>query len=621
MWHDQQYLYLDARVELTDAFNPSVFTSRDQWPNADYLRLQLITDLKNYYSYCYYFFPLGNLYDAVRSSDLSLDKNWNSTYNYRSQISEDFWEISAKIPFSDLRINGVAPYHWKMIITCYEKNTANSYSIPCVNSSMGKNYFREALDLTITETVTQSRNFYLRPYLLGMYDNIERELQLDQDNLGIDFSLKPDYSSNFKFSYNPDFSDVPPDDEIDIYYSRYAPTYPENRYFFVEDFNVFGLDYDSFYTRHISNPHYGVKFTSSKPTYNCGILMVKDRSDKGGSGDYYNLITYRPVSEYYRMNFAFFNRMNKHYHNDIISFAPAFEFIKNNTIWADLQHSWLKNDSVSNNGFFVQTGYSYRAADFCLAAQFEQMSKNFARDMGNIYEDDYYGWHLESWQKYKTNKGILRDWSWELWVSEELDNRSNALLERIFQFSIEQNFLKNITVKADFKYVREFYKTSYYNKYSQSLLLGCEFFCWLNTEMRVTRLRNLIRQEQKTESGWSHYLGLSGNLGQHFSYSISAENIDYPELDQLPQLDPDYQLLNCDVSVSLSNNFTINGGWRYDNYEYYDYSVYDGYYLNIGCKPTLYWDIYLGFKYSANQIKDSFSRNYEYFYLKVSYKI
>ena len=95
------------------------------------------------------------------------------------------------------------------------------------------------------------------------YNSLNGDFLFDENDLGFDLSFRPNYATNVKFSFNPDYSDVPLDDESDIYNLKYTPTLLENRYFFIEDFNAFGIDNTMFYSRNILQPQYALKITGN----------------------------------------------------------------------------------------------------------------------------------------------------------------------------------------------------------------------------------------------------------------------------------------------------------------------------------------------------------------------
>ena len=132
-------------------------------------------------------------------------------------------------------------------------------------------------------------------------------------------------------------SDIPMDTEQDIYNMRFAPTYQENRYFFIEDLDVFGVggNNDSgekvFYSRHIMQPRYAFKITGNAKHYSYGFLSALDKkvttnAEVTNPDDLCNMIAYKQKGENLNTQFTLLNRMNNDYHNEVLHISPDWEF-------------------------------------------------------------------------------------------------------------------------------------------------------------------------------------------------------------------------------------------------------------------------------------------------------
>ncbi|MBN1948868.1 MAG: hypothetical protein JW784_03920, partial [Candidatus Cloacimonetes bacterium] len=396
-WYDRKKIYFLWEMADQEGFSPGRFTPEDKWPDADYIRIQLITDVKSYHSYSFYAFPLGNRYDGIRRPDHSFDKNWDSSYQYQANLSPKSWSVLMEIPFKDLRFLGTAPYSWKLILSRYIKAADRTYSSPFVITRMGQDYFRRAATIVLDQEISRSLNLFFRPYLIFNYDLEADKQEFDVDNLGIDISANPGYSTRIKASINPDFSDVPLDDELDIYNSRYAPVLEENRYFFIEDLNVFGIDNNIFYSRHINQPQYALKFTSNSHHFSFGFLSTRDRSSNFSHDDLYNIISFKPSSQKSSLQITLLNRMNidlKKYHNEVLHLAPQIEIGRYTYLWSEFNLSYKDLDSQQTTGYYGKIGLSKYLKDFYFTLSAQQMSRDYAMDMGRIYEDDFYGWNI-----------------------------------------------------------------------------------------------------------------------------------------------------------------------------------------------------------------------------------
>ncbi len=616
IWHDQDNLYLKIKSDQGHSLQPGRYTADDVWPQSDFIRIQIITDVKNYYSYCYYFFPLGNKYDGVRDSRFKIDKNWDSSYSYKSEFINGDWVVSASIPFKDLRFFPHPPYNWKIIITRYLKETNEHFSFPGVHTKMGNDYFRKAADLIINREIRKSQSFFVRPYIIGSYDSSRDNWEFDENNMGIDFSYYPDFSSKFNISINPDFTDVPIDDEIDIYNLKYTPAYAENRFFFIEDFNAFGLDYDTFYSRHIKQPLYALKITRNTPELSWGLLSIKDKNLDSGQ-DYFNIISVNPTGKYYRLNFSLLSRANEDYHNEVLQIAPRMEFSENKFIWVNLKSSYRDHIDEKIAGYHFATGFEMYKSNFLLTMKAEQMSEDFSLDMGKIFEDDFFGWQIYTETNRDINRQLLRTIDFSIWISEELNNKKHDLLERFLISELVFEFNFNLELTIDAKFVREQYSRKYFNKNRVGIIFNWDKYNWFNIIAGYFKLDALIYDPGLIKKADYFQVGLKGDLGKHLAFSILADNLQYRDLKPDYNMDDNYWIINSDLSLNLSNQINCTAGLRYNNYNWYKYTEHVGYFLNFRWE---YWrdcNLFIGYKYSADEINTDYNTNYEIFYLKI----
>ncbi len=634
IWHDNDNLYFSWEAETDENFIIGKFSPYDVSAQADQLCVQIITDHINYYAYGFMAYPLENKSDFVRSSSHSLNFDWNSTYEYSSINRNSEWSVVMKIPFKDLRFNGKPPYNWKIILTRYIKIDDKYYTTPFLTTQMGKDYFKKAIDITINKEICKDRNFYLRPFFIVKSDLIENETKLDYESFGLDLSLKPTSSSKLKFTYNPDFSDVPIDDETNNFNSKYAPSYAENRYFFIKDFNVLGVSSTSFYSRQIVQPDFAVKFTGKTDNLTYGILstkvkqVVEDRIIVD-SDDIYNIIAIKPSTDTFSFQFTILNRMNKDYHNEVLHLKPNWEFKKDQYLWFDINLS-NKNTLADDikKGYYGFAGYDYKSKDFNLTLSATQMSKDYAVDMGKIYEDDYYGWNLNSSLRKEFNNKFLRSITSNINASEEIDNHTSKLLERYAYFALSLNSNYNLNFKLNCKSVKELYSEKYFNKYQLSFQTTWNRSNLLRTFVGITYINDIIYDLNNDYKGYYLQLGLSSIIDKYITYTLTADNIKYYDVPKVDYVDDNYWLANMDISFSLSNELSLTSGIRFNNYEYaYTNSDYEyrDYTRHVGLFSNLRWQfkkrsyIYLGYNSANNKINEINEYSHQQAYLKISY--
>jgi len=629
IWYDNENIFFSWEAEINDNLIVGKYSPEDVTAQSDQICIQIITDQINNYSYGFIAYPLGNRSDFVRSTTHVIDYDWNSTYDYSSSIKESKWIIEMKIPFKDLRFNGKPPFNWKLVLSRYIKMDDKKYTAPFLTTQMGKDYFRDAIDISINTELRRSRNFYLRPFSIVKTDLLENETKFDHENFGFDLSFKPNSSSQLKATFNPDFSDVPIDDEINNFNSKYASFYSENRYFFIKDLNALGANSTLFYSRQIAQPEFALKYTGKTKNLTFGILSTKAKQVVKQIGtqyfivdsdDVYNILALKPSKDNFNLQVTLINRMNKDYHNEVLHLNPNWEFRKDQNLWLDFNLS--NRDSISidkKKGYFGTAGYDYRDSEFSFSISATQMSKNYCVDMGKIYEDDFYGWNFNSslYKEFKSNQ--LRSVTSSIDVSEEIDNHTSKLLERYAHFDLSLNSNYYLDFELDCVLVKEFYSDKYFSKHQVSLQTTWKKPKLFRLFAGINFVNYIIYALDNDYQGQYLQLGLSGIVNKYISYTITADKMIYYDVPDVSFVDDKYWFANFDISFSPSNTLDLTSGIRYNNYEYYDYSQHIGIFSNLRWQFRKQSYIYLGYNSANNKINDIDEYSSQQAYLKISY--
>jgi len=626
IWHDNNYLNIYWEAETDENFIIGKYSSNDVSAQADQLSVQIITDLTNYYSYGFMAYPLENKTDFVRSFSHDINYDWNSNYEYSSTNQNSKWTVMMKIPFKDLRFNGKPPYHWKIILSRYLKNDDKHYIVPYITAQMGKDYFRDAIDITINEEIRNNSNFYIRPFSIIKADLLDKKIQFDSESFGLDFSLKPTSSTKLKLTYNPDFSDIPIDDETNDFNSKYAPSYAENRYFFIKDFNVLGVNSTTFYSRQIVQPDFAVKFTGKTGNLTYGALSSKVKQVANSSGfivnskDIYNIVAVKPATDHFNLQFTILNRMNENYHNEVLHIKPNWEFIKDQCLWFDINLSTKKSIGEKHkNGYYGIAGYDYKNDEFSFTMSATQMSKNYSVDMGKIYEDDYYGWNFYSTLRKEFINKFFRSITTNINTSEEINNTTSKLLERYARFALNLNSNNNFDIDFYGTSVKELSSDKYFDKYHVCLQLTWEKSNLIKSFFGFSYVNDLIYKLNDDYKARYLQFGIRGVIDKYFSYIITADNIFYFNLQETEIVDDNYWLSNIDISFSLSNDLSLTSGIRFNNYETSDHSQHIGIFSNLRWQFLKQSHIYLGYNSANNKINGKNEFNYQQAYFKISY--
>ena len=423
LWQDGNFLVAHFECEIDSTFKTGTITTRDSAPDADYVRLQLITVPEAFYAYFFYAYPLGNLFDGVRS-DTSADIKWNSGYSYESRYDMSRWIVTMRIPLTDLRFKQQLPYRWKVIITRNNKKVNESYNLPYLTTSMRNDYYAKALDIELSQAVRHRPELTIKPYYVKSYDLVNKTTSYDPDHLGMDLALKLGQRTRGKISLNPDFSDVPPDNAADNYNSKYPPYFAENRFFFTEDIDAYGVGSSSFYTRNIAQPSFAFKLNGTTGALNWGILGARDKqiTDSGAvinPDDYYQVLALIPTWKKLRLSNSLITRTNKGYYNHVYKGSYRWNLIKDFVLTTDLMGSVRRDEQADDPdpqyGYVSAVQLNAFPGNWIGLAAFSNISRDFAADAGYYWDTDLQSSNLSWGYATDTGKGYVKYQEGSLW--------------------------------------------------------------------------------------------------------------------------------------------------------------------------------------------------------------
>ena len=623
LWHDKENLFVLWESEINENFEKGKLANSDEWVDCDFFRIQIITDVKNYYAYMFCSFPLGNEYDGIRQSDMSMDTSWNSNYKYENIISDNLWTSSMKIPLEDLRFYGNSPYNWKIILTRYLKNEDEFYSVPYGTIDMGKDYFRTAHDVFINEELSKNNNYRITPYFIGKVDLIEQTGSFKPDNFGLDFSYNPTSATKVKLSINPDFSDIPLDSENDNFNVRYAPSYEENRYFFIEDLDVFGVSDNLFYSRHIMQPHYAVKLTGNSENFSYGFLSARDKEVVGddkilNNDDIYNMLAFKPKLENFSLQVTLLNRMNKDYHNEVLVINPTWEFMKNHSFWSELDAS-IQNTEKIKKGYYISGGYNGKKGDFNWSTSVYSSNEDYTADMGQIYQTNLTALNANFKQNSKPNGKMIKTFGSTIWFHKAFENKSKDLLEQSGGLNFWMNSPHGINFNINGNIGQESYNDSVYTWDCIDVGIRTWSISWLSANINYNIGHSLIYDLFKISQKDYIYFGLWGDVSNNVSYNISLQRQRYFDFPSDCGMDDKYWIGNSDLTINFSNKLSLTNGLRYNDYESDDTTKYFGFFSNLRYEFKDNCNLYLGYKTAQDEIEQEFITDYKQLYMKVNY--
>jgi hypothetical protein len=652
---EHDYLYFTWVAHFTEPVVKGQFTSEDVMPDADFLRVQIITTPEDPFSYSFYAFPLGNRYDEIRNKELSTDSDWDSNYSYTTEIKENKWHVTMKIPFSDLRFSGSAPYNWKLILTRYYENEESYYSYPRLKDTISQDYFNDAADITVTKPITRRKVLSVKPYTIFNYNMIREELEdTGWDNTGFDISLKPHSTTKLKLSINPDFSDVPLDNAIDTSNLKYAPSFSENRYFFIEDFDAFGVGTGLFYSRNIVQPEIGIKGTVKTDNLAVSMLFTEDKGiytidDYGDEetidDDSYFAGSLKYIGKKFNLTNTFLLRNAGDWHNEVYHISPNYEF-KNLSLYTNLDLSAYSADDLDDTdyGYYGKIGFDYWKNNTEINFYVNKMSDDFTAEMGNLEETDFYSYQFIADKLFPVNQKLVKSYSTNFF-SEYKRRNDDDLMYRNLRLKSSVNFQSKLSLSFNALWEQEKHNGKVHD------------VDYLETEINYRRHQSFSPVYLLRYAHVVHYdrnrvypyvfqrLGCYSRLTSHILLSGYVDNYQYLDFtkrrlysgynsDESIYIIEDSNFLvgNIDASINASNNVTFKIGYRHNgNQVIYEtvnnetgeiirsmeYSSDQGIYANLTIIIKKL-NIYLGYRSSFYEYNSENTKNYENIYLKLS---
>lgn len=658
--YDDDNLYMRWEAEIDSSFDRGSYRARDQWMEADFVRIKVITSPASQYGYMYYAFPMGSLLDSTRNPDLNTDSSWDSNYSYTNEIKGNMWIVNMCIPFQDLRFRQTPPYEWKVILTRYEAKTRHFYRYPNVTIDMKQDFFYQAANVVLANKISSARAYTLIPYLVKKYDLMAKESSFDPDNIGLDLAYNPSNAMKLKVTFNPDFSDVPLDSERNTFNQKMPPYYSENRYFFTEDIDIFTGLGDIFYSRSVMQPRFALKLTGNSDWVSYGWLSAFDKESREGNiiynhDDAFHIVALKPRTKDIQAEFLTHFRHNAGYFNLVQENNLIYQYLPKHKLHLSTAHTWL--DPRDEHDLRDKAwGYSYSAAskhesgDWDLNLGFSDFSSDIHADMDYSsdglaainynaslsYSRDSLPGYFRSYNAYisyshtnykdRSDKDHYVDWLanlsstafWSVWAN-------GFLAEKFFHF-----------LDSPIGYFQE-----WGTHRIGSIYYGGSYFKhpFLRFNLAGSYGHTYIYALEETRRSMFFSFAASGQLGTNLSYSTSSTLYHY-DIEKTPHQDDVFLISDAQLRISPSNNTQWTSGISGSTYQTESTTLVN--LMRFGLYSNFRWDfrpgsaVYLGFKTSQNMMEriaeiplrycilDSgtyWRKNYATAYLKVSYRI
>jgi hypothetical protein len=638
LFYDSKNLYYAVIAEIDSSFSRGVEAVRDGNTASDNIYLQLITQPESNLAYVYGFSPLGCKMDYTIDYSFGSNYNWDSSYQYKSELHNNLWFIEATIPFNDLRYSGAPPYEFSVMFKRTHYKSMSYYRYPYVDSKIGLDYFRSFYPITIETHIEHQWNPKLKLHSTMVYDLQEEQTNDLADYTGLNFSLKPGQNSTAKLTIQPDFSDTPLDSESNVYNSKYPPTIEENRSFFIEDYDLLAPNADFWYTRKIISPIIALKFNRIQNNSALAVLALKDKenSDVMDSGDYWLAAGYSNNVGNNQVIFNAYTRGSEDWadYNSLVYLITGIRPGKNILVNPEFGFSFDHKPSTDKVGTYGKLAIAWQGEHFYLMGGSEYLSRDFTASMGSINETDRANLVAQiEYQKYFDT--YLNYLTSQLTMSTTYNLKFDTNYYRSLIFSTSATGFNNVlTLSYNTDYSEEYFSYIMHSTYAHTLGLSSSKYQYLMPSASFTSGKSIIYSQNRTADYFSFVPTIWTEINQNTTLGLGIYYIKY-NAKQTDVFDNEYYFSNINLKTQFVDKISITQGIRINNYTNTmvpasDVSSaifkngYIGYYVNIDWMVTKHFNLITGYKSIESRYRMDEERELaveeQNMYLKVEYQ-
>jgi hypothetical protein len=228
----------------------------------------------------------GLLYDAVSNDASGEDSSPDYFWESEGKITETGWNLEIKIPFSSLRYTSAAQPTWRIMLY---RNYPRDRHYQFFSTRLPRDvscFICNSSPLVGLANLPHGSHLVVAPYASAQrLDEPTAGLGTPLTNgdvdseFGVDVKWNPLASLAIDGTVNPDFSQVEADAAQIGANERFALFYPEKRSFFIEGIDLFATPFQAVYTRSITSPSGGLRFTGRSGKTSFTALGARDRGD------------------------------------------------------------------------------------------------------------------------------------------------------------------------------------------------------------------------------------------------------------------------------------------------------------------------------------------------------
>ncbi|MDD3535497.1 MAG: hypothetical protein PHC50_05055 [Candidatus Cloacimonetes bacterium] len=457
----------------------------------------------------------------------------------------------------------------------------------------------------------------LKLHSASVYDLQHERGNKLRDNMGLNFSLKPDQNSTARITIQPDFSDTALDSETSIYNSKYPPMIEENRGFFIEDYDLLAARSDFWYTRQIISPLAAIKYNRTENNSALAILALKDKKydNEAESGDYWLASGYAKNIGVQQVIFNAYARTSEDLGDQnllgylILGIRPWHKIVIN-------PEFCLSYDNLSDTkqiGTHGKLATAWQGEHLSFICGYEYIDKDFSARMGAVNETDQSRLMAQlRYQRYY--QSILNSISAEIAVSDIYDQDFTQNQYRYLNLSMSAAGFENaLSLNYNSSFSEELYSLSQYGIFSHSWDLSLSKYRYMVPSLNLAYGKSIIYSQNRTANYLSFTPRIWLEVNQNTNLGLGAYYIKY-YMPQTDNFDNEYFLFNLNLQTRFVDKISITQGIRLNDYTNTIVPAseespamlnngYIGYYVNLDWKLNNNIGIIAGYKSKENRLR------------------
>ena len=226
--------------------------------------------------------PLGIQQDGVITEGQGTDRNFDTLWHSKAQLTPDGFTVWMAIPFKSLRFSGEPVQVWGIALTRSVQRSGELSTWPLITRRL-QGFVQQMGALKGIEQVSSPKNIQFIPYgafarARFLNSAIPGFSKRNDWRGGLDTKLVLGGSATLDVTVNPDFNQVESDDPQVTINQRFEVFFPEKRPFFIENSGFFRTPINLFFSRRIADPEFGGRLTGKFGRWAVGALASDDRA-------------------------------------------------------------------------------------------------------------------------------------------------------------------------------------------------------------------------------------------------------------------------------------------------------------------------------------------------------